>query len=181
VAHGQAKTEAERIVRRPEPDGYPCTTDFNQFNGRLARETLYARENGLPFVIVTFHLPEVPLAVEELASLVSTHVRLPNLVYIGPSGVACLLAEAQSARPFLNRLWADWQGGYSPVVEELRFVNQDAFLQRARDFVASRAGIHGERKPPAIAPSVKGRLVARRNNDEEGSESYSWEGEARRR
>jgi CheY-like chemotaxis protein len=181
VAHGQAKTEAERIVRRPEPDGYPCTTDFHQFNGRLARETLYARENGLPFVIVTFHLPDVPLAVEELATLVSAHVRLPNLVYIGPSGVACLLAEAQSARPFLNRLWTDWQGGYAPVVEELRFLNQDAFLQRARDFVASRAGIHGERKPPVIAASVNRRLVARRIGQEESAESFPWEGEAKRR
>jgi CheY-like chemotaxis protein len=142
--------EAERIARRPEEDSHRCTQELSKFCGRIARETLYAKENGLPFVLLAFRLPEIAEAVERFAGLAASLTSVSDLVYAGPHGVACLLSETESPQRFLSQLWAQWDGGFSPTVEELRFANQDAFLHRAREFVSSRTGGR-ERKPMALA------------------------------
>ncbi|MEZ5403505.1 MAG: ATPase domain-containing protein [Bryobacteraceae bacterium] len=143
--------EVARIARKPEEEVQRCTQDISKFSGRIARETLYSRENGLPFVLLAFRLPQVPEAIEQFAALAASQTSVSDLVYAGPSGVACLLAETASPQGFLTRLWEQWKGGFSPTVEELRFANQDAFLQRAREFVVTRAGSTQDRKPMALA------------------------------
>lgn len=155
VRRGQARVEAVRMVRPPEPDAYSCTTDLGAFCGRIARETLYARENAIPFVILTFRLPDMPAAVEELAAFTAMQMRSHDSVYAGSHGVACLLTESDSPQMFLHRFWTQWKGGFSPVVEEMRFLNQDAFLQRAREFVLTRVGTRGAvRKPAGMAAAA---------------------------
>ncbi|MEZ5351603.1 MAG: ATPase domain-containing protein [Bryobacteraceae bacterium] len=147
----QLAQQASRITRKQDDDSHRCTQDLGRFCGRIARETLYARENGLPFVIVAFRLPEVAEAVEQLAALAASLASVSDLVYAGPHGVACLLGETDSPQRFLAQLWEHWGGGFSPTIEELRYANQDAFLQRAREFVVTRAGAASSRKPVAIA------------------------------
>jgi len=175
VRRGQARAEAVRMVRPEEPEPHSCTTDLGAFCGRIARETLYARENGLSFVILTFRLPDVPAAVEELASFTAMQIRSYDSVFAGSNGVACLLAEADSPQMFLHRFWNHWKGGFSPVVEELRFLNQDAFLQRAREFVTSRVGVRSTARKAGAFATAAGRGRVAMASGERYPAIHTWE------
>ncbi|MFN7921115.1 MAG: ATPase domain-containing protein [Bryobacteraceae bacterium] len=159
--------ETNRIARPAEEEGFACTTDLRTFCARVARETIYARENGLPLVVLTLRVPEIPQAVEELTAAASALMRLPEVVYAGPGGIACLLAEAETAAPFLGQFWNQWRGAVGPVAEELRFVNQDAFVHRVREFVRQRVGANPDR--PAAAPPSSRRTAREPETNSYGS------------
>ncbi len=153
VRRSELAGEAARISRQPECDGFAITGDLRAFCARIARETMYARDNGLPFLVLALRVPAIAQAVEELASTASMLLRLPDLVYTGPHGIACLLTEAASGEEFLNQFWVQWHGAVAPAVEELPYANQDAFLQRAREFVRTRVGIGDARPAAPLAPT----------------------------
>jgi CheY-like chemotaxis protein len=119
------------------------TSDLRVFGGRIAREVMNSRESGFPFVIVTLRVPELTQAVDELAQFVQAHSR--GVVYVGLRGVACVIPDTHSPQRFLDRFWTSWQGAMAPIVEELPYRLQDAFVQQARLFVASRLGWRRER------------------------------------
>lgn len=143
----EVAAEAGRIARPVEQESFAFTNDFKAFCGRIAREALYSRQNGIPFVVLAFQMPEIPEAVDELATTLASLMDSPAAVYAGPGGVACLLPETGTSSAFLTQFWNRWEGAVAPAVEEIHYSNQDAFLHKAREFVRTRVAA----KPAAQA------------------------------
>ncbi len=152
----EVAAEAGRIARPVEQETFAFTNDFKAFCGRIAREALYARQNGIPFAVLAFRLPEIPEAIDELAATLASLMQSPAAVYAGPAGVACLLPETDSTSAFLTQFWNRWEGAVAPAVEEIHYANQDAFLHKAREFVRTRVAAKSSETRPAFARRAVG-------------------------
>lgn len=152
----EVAAEAGRIARPVEQESFAFTNDFKAFCGRIAREALYSRQNGIPFAVLTFRLPEIPEAIDELATTLASLMQSPAAVYSGPGGVACLLPETDSSSAFLTQFWNRWEGAVAPAVEEIHYSNQDAFLHKAREFVRTRVAVRSGDVRPVFARRAVG-------------------------
>jgi len=160
--------EVKRMARDRVEEGPVCTRDVRSFIGRVAREVIYSRENGLYFVVMTLQTPGSPELSPALADVAAEMSRLQNGVYCGPSGAAWLLEEASSGDQALAKFRSAWRGTI-PVVEEIVFTGQEGFLKEVREFVVRRTGISEPRLEPARGPMTLTRPLALPVGDRKGS------------
>jgi DNA-binding response OmpR family regulator/KaiC/GvpD/RAD55 family RecA-like ATPase len=120
-----------------ERDKTTRTTNLTYFFERIRREITHSTENGLSFAVVILRTREGPVIHKELCSLAETLVREYDLVCVGESYVAVLLAETNGDGPqvFVNRLQQRWTHTSTPIVDYRCFDRHQNFLEVAKQFL----------------------------------------------
>ncbi len=120
-----------------ERDKTTSTTNLVYFYDRVRQEISYSTENALSFALVALRLPDSPTLRQELFELASSMIREYDLIYVGKSGIAILVAETdeKGANVFLARFSQRWNRTPAPAIEHRCFDRREDFLETAKRLV----------------------------------------------
>ncbi len=120
-----------------ERDKTTSTTNLAYFYDRVRQEISYSKENALSFALVVLRVVEGPALRQGLFELVGSLIREYDLVYVGKSGVAILLAETDEkvVNIFVTRFNQRWNRTPAPAIEHRCFDRREDFLETAKRLV----------------------------------------------